>query len=109
MTFYDRLDFCLKLKNMSKSALADALNIRKATMFAWKDGSYPRGDDLIRIANYLGTTAEYLITGVDTIHNDSISAEEKELVSLYRQVSTDEQAIIIKSLKAFILASNFKK
>jgi transcriptional regulator with XRE-family HTH domain len=44
--------------------IADTLEINESTVSMWrKNRTIPRGDDLVKIAKLLETSAEYLVTG----------------------------------------------
>ena len=53
----------------------------------WKKGQLPKGDALAAIADYLGTSIDYIIYGE---YRDDLTDDEKKLVGLYRQ--TPERA-----------------
>ena len=65
--FTDRLETLLKTHNLTQAALADILNVRKATISDWKRNSvYPSADIAVKIAQTLNTSVEYLITGQES-------------------------------------------
>jgi SOS-response transcriptional repressor LexA len=64
MDFSERLEMLIKAKNTSQKAIAEYLGIRRPTISDWKGlGTIPGADTAARLAKYLGTTVEYLITG----------------------------------------------
>jgi SOS-response transcriptional repressor LexA len=59
-----RLDDILKNKNEKRKAVCDYAGISTQTITDWtKRGSIPAADTLYKIADYLGYTVEYLLTG----------------------------------------------
>ena len=58
------LDYLLKIKNLKRKAVCDYAGISVQTITDWsKRGSMPAADTLYKIAQYLETTVEYLLTG----------------------------------------------
>ena len=53
----------------------------------WKKGQLPKGDILMKIADYLNTSIDYIIFGE---YRDNLTDEEKYLLELYK--STPERA-----------------
>ena len=47
----------------------------------WKKGIPPKGDVLVKIAEYLNTSIDYIIFGE---YRDNLTAEEKHLLELYK-------------------------
>jgi transcriptional regulator with XRE-family HTH domain len=66
MAFTEHLELLLKKHNTTQKALAAHLGIRYASISDWKKGvTFPRADVALQIAQYLGTTVEFLLTGVE--------------------------------------------
>ncbi len=62
--FLNRLSVLLAERNWTKKRLAIEAEINANTLQGyWSQKRFPKGDDLIKIADVLGTTAEYLVTG----------------------------------------------
>ena len=67
MTFSERLDSLMQEQNVQKNTLAQLVNISTQTFYDWKKkGTVPSADVAVKIASFLGTTVEYLITGKET-------------------------------------------
>ena len=64
MTFSERLDALIKERKTTQKALAEYAGVRYSSISDWKkDGSFPRADIAVKMAEYLNTSVEYLITG----------------------------------------------
>ena len=65
MTFRDRLREELEAQHISKKELASRLGISYSTMLSYIDarGIMPSADMAVRIAEILGVSVEYLVTG----------------------------------------------
>ena len=94
MAFPERLEALLKVNKITQKELAEQLNIRRPSISDWKkDGTYPRLDIAIKIAQILGTTTEYLVTGKPP---KDITEEEYDLVNNFRQLDHSGRKEIIK-------------
>lgn len=63
--FYERIEELLKQKNSSQKDLSVYLELSTPQIFAnWKQrGSIPPADTAVKIADFLDTSVEFLITG----------------------------------------------
>ena len=97
--FIERLEKRLKFRNVSKSELAEKIGIRRPTISEWKkNGSIPAADICLKIAEYLGTTVEYLVTGKEKEPGSAaLTAEEEEVLNVWEDLN-DFQKNTIKTL-----------
>ena len=64
MNFSERLEFLLEKKGVSKVEVALIAGISTQTFYDWKKkNTVPSADTAVKIAQYLETSVEYLITG----------------------------------------------
>lgn len=82
MNFWERVENLLEQKGINKKTLAseagiDASNISKGL----RNGGSPAADTAVKIAKFLNTTVEYLVTGTDSRLSQS---QEKQLDTLLR-------------------------
>lgn len=60
----ERINQSLKEKGKSRRALCEAIGISTSTYYTWeKRSNPPDAENLAKIADYLCTTADYLLTG----------------------------------------------
>ncbi len=98
--FIDRLEKVLKDKGISKTELAEKNGIRRPTISDWKkNGAVPSGDVCLKIAKYLGVSAEWLISGEET--KDCIPAEEKKRLAMLRELTPEQRHTIDVLLNDF--------
>ena len=94
MYFMDRVESLLKDKKLTQKELAEDLNLRRPTLSDWKkNGAVPAGDICIRIAEYLGVSVEWLVTGKE----NGLTAEERTLLRQW-SILTSEQKDTVKTL-----------
>jgi transcriptional regulator with XRE-family HTH domain len=59
--FFEKVGYLCDRKSISASKMAEDLKFGNSTVTHWKNGRIPNGVRLIAIANYLGTTTDYLL------------------------------------------------
>lgn len=87
---YDTFEKLLKSKGLTASKVSQNTGIATSTFTDWKKGRYtPKADKMQKIADFLGVSVDYLITGKDT---------EKESDSGKKYYFSDETAEIAQEL-----------
>lgn len=83
--FVERIEILLEEKKLKRIALANTIGIPNQSITDWKKrGTIPAGDIVLKIAQYLDVSFEWLITGEDRAA-PKVSQDEKELIDTYRQ------------------------
>lgn len=106
MTFYERLRAICKEKGTTVTNMLTKLGIATGSTGNWKRGSLPNGDILIKIADYLNTSVDYILFGE---YRSDISKDERKLVELYRitperakyKVICDMERIVQEEIQKF--------
>lgn len=63
--FWERVNTLIKSKKTKQQDLAEACGLSYQTFRGWiTRGTYPDALQTVKIANYLGTSVEYLVTGM---------------------------------------------
>lgn len=93
MGFYTNLDKICKQRDTSVSAVLLKCELNKSLGTAWKKGVSPSGDNIVKIAQYLNLSTDYLLMDKATV--DSLSPIEQELINSFRKLSSNEQQRII--------------
>lgn len=83
MGIYDRIKIKADEKNISIKALERESGLGNGVIKRWNNTS-PQCNKLEKVANYLQTSIEWLITGKE---NNNLSNEEKDLIKNYRELS----------------------
>lgn len=98
-TLSGRMAYLLKQKGLTQKELANRAGVTEAAMSHYLKGDrHPRISVLARIADALGTTTDYLISGEDNGKVDEVSFATR-LIARNRNTMTKEQKMeIIKIL-----------
>ena len=98
MTFFERFELLLKTKDISRSKLAEDLQIRTALISEWKkNGNLPNAEIAIKLAEYFDISLDYLLTG--KLRNE-LSDEDAVLLVRYHNLSSENKAAFNQLLKA---------
>lgn len=89
MSFIERTLSLVKKKGITKNKLLTDLELGKNSFVDWgENGNLPNGATIIKIANYFGVTADYLLTGKEYTGTDSfLQPDESKLLTDYRTLS----------------------
>lgn len=88
--FQENLIYYMSVNKISQQDIVSALGVSKSTVSDWCHGkNYPRIDVMQRLADYLGVVMNKLTAAND--HSDEITPEEKALIELYRNASSQSK------------------
>jgi len=134
MTFWERILELLEENNLRQADLARGVQIREATITAWKqNGNLPAGDIAVKLADFFNVSTDYILLRTDSrinliepIENNNrkikpVEPKEKKINPIIEQklsITDSELNLILKirelddSQKDFIqtaIESNYKK
>ncbi len=105
-------DFGNRLKNIRKNAgmtqvqVAEICGISQSNVNTWENGrSLPLPEGLIALANCFGCSIDYLLgreseESIIVINdNKTYTAEEKNLINMYRQLNSKKKDAVIDFIK----------
>jgi transcriptional regulator with XRE-family HTH domain len=95
MTIYDRIAGLCNAQNISVNALSTILNISNGNHATWKKGNI-KVEHLLKICNYLQTSADYLLgLHIKQVTSAELSENENILLSFFRECSENSQKILL--------------
>lgn len=105
MRIADRIFDLAATKFPDQRAFAEALELPPSVISAWRNYKSASFNKRIPdIAQVLGTTPEYLLTGekkeTATLSSDSFSVAEVTLVKLFRRLTPEQQDMVIRMVQA---------
>ena len=100
----DRIDSLLAQRNETRNNLRQ-IGILQPTISQWyTKNRMPRADDLLKIADYLGVSMEYLLTG----EVKKLSPEEVNIVYKIRMLTNEQRDLLVNQLD-YMVSTNIKK
>ena len=105
--FADRVDFCLNKRNQTRKAITADLGISSSTMSSWAAGrgSIPNANVAAQIAEYLGVSLDWLITGKEyECHETARNLPPPEILELAEDIyrlPVEFQKIIIGNVEDY--------
>ena len=101
-TIADRIKEICAQKGTSMYKLEKQLNLGNGTIGKWgKNGRQPTYDKAVAVANALGVSADYLLTGEQKEKPapdwDGLSGKDKRLIEWFRSLPLEKQKAILIS------------
>lgn len=98
-TLGERIKELSTKRNLSQKELASRANVTEAAISHYIKGDrFPRGAVLVRIADALGTTSDYLAQGIPVESKDEILYAKRLIARNVKQMSTEEKKEILEIL-----------
>lgn len=105
MEIIERIYQLLDEKDKRAYELCAKLNVRTSTMSTWKARVCdPPARYMETIANFLGVSLDYLLTGHEAPMRKNTTSEEDELLELFRALPEPKKYEFIGELKGFLKA-----
>ena len=103
MLLTDRIKSLAEPLNMTFASIERDVGIGRGTIRKW-DTNCPAADRLLKVANLLNTTTDFLLTGDD--HKKLLSFDDKEWLSLIHQLPPEAQSEFRGELKGYLKRLN---
>lgn len=92
--FYERLKAACKNANTTVTATLKAIGIGTANGTYWKNGSVPSSDIIVKLAEFLNVSTDYLLLG--TKPSDKVSEEQKTILTVFESLSSVDKVRVIE-------------
>lgn len=112
--FVDRIDNLLSERGLNRAKLLRETELAESTIRSWRRGVLPNVEYVYRVAQFLDTSIEFLLTGegIEKANNKPIiivkepekpflKENEEELLNLFKSLSPSDQKLIIALEKRF--------
>lgn len=97
--FYDNLKQVCKEKGTSVTSTLKEIGIGTANGTYWKNGSYPNGDILIKLSEFLNISIDYLLGRTDNPNSHTYT--EAELEEIKKALNPDLSDLELECLEKF--------
>ena len=86
--FVKRIDERLDAERKRRAELLRDLELPRNAITNWEDrGNIPAGDICLKIAEYLGVSVEWLLTGKES----GLTSEERKILNIWNSLSDDQK------------------
>ena len=86
LEFIDRVEKLIEKKGVTKKDFAAKIGITQQAIYDWKKRqTIPSADIAVKIANYLNTSVEYLVTGSEPGIKTKIPKDLQEIINKYAE------------------------
>lgn len=104
-TFWDRIQFLLDKKGMTAVALSQSVGLSQGATTNYKNGGFPKADIAVKIAQLLGVSVEYLVTGTDSKVQEinTIPADLEAIVDKIESLDGKKRKFLIDSINHQLL------
>lgn len=102
--FVKRIDALLQKKGLKRKDISDNCNISTQTISHWSiRGTMPAADYVFLIADYLGVSARWLVTGEEEKTQDSatLSNEERRLLSDIADLTEEQRESVYMMIEGY--------
>ena len=105
MSFRENLREAIDYSGLEQKELAHKakISLRNIENYLRESASIPSADKAVQIAQALGVTVEYLVTGKDLTKKITVSGESetdseiRQLIKILKNISVEKQRIVIKN------------
>lgn len=77
----------------------DVLHLSSSKVTAWKNGSIPKNEILIKIADYFDVTVGYLFDGIEPQNPQKISPDEQRCLNAFNMLTHDDKIEFISRME----------
>ena len=92
---YSIFEELCEIKGVTPYRVAQETGVTTATLTSWKKGKYkPKQDKLQKIADYLGVSVDYLMTGSEPTIEETLGTEYAHLVGKIRNDTELSKALL---------------
>lgn len=97
--FYDNLKAACASKGISVTSLLKEFKISTSNGTAWKNGTSPSADIVVRFSEFLGVTTDYLLKGITTNENSKINELEIECLNKFSRLNDTDKGRILERME----------
>jgi len=94
--------------NKKPNPVAAELKISSGTVTLWKNGSIPRSEYLIKLADYFGVSIDYLLGRSERSEPAApeLAPEYQEIVELYQDLTPEQQSLIKATMQSWLAVND---
>lgn len=97
--FYDNLKAACASKGVSVTSMLKEFKISTSNGTAWKNGTSPSADIVVRFSEFLGVTTDFLLKGITPNENIIISDLEMECLNRFSRLNDIDKGRILDRME----------
>ena len=94
MSIGERILAIAKSKKISQTDIAKKIGVAQSSVSQWKTGSVPSSDKIVPIAEILGVSIEYLLTGKEDVPKIVKPNNSREIARLEGRIEEQKERIM---------------
>lgn len=99
MNFFNILEMLCTQKNIKVTTALKNLGYSTSKGTAWRNGSIPTGDILLKLSEYFNVSVDYLLTGKEKNSSFNLTDEELELLNKFRHLLDIDKGRILDRME----------
>ena len=94
--------------NKKPNPVAAELKISSGTVTLWKNGSIPRSEYLIKLADYFGVSIDYLLGRSERSEPAApeLAPESREILDMYADLTPEQQSLIKATMQSWLAVND---
>lgn len=104
--FYAQFMELCNINGVKPTPLIKSLGLSPGNLKRWENGSTVNSDILLKLSEHFGVSVDYLLTGKEKSSPTDLTADEQELLTYYKQLSSISKGKVIERAK--MLSEEFK-
>ena len=101
---------CRELNHMSQKYVALSVGVSAPMVSQWESGiKQPSKESIVKLARLFGVTTDYLLDHEPEIHGQEYSAEEHQLILIYRQLNTTGRNLLLASAESYLSEATLRQ
>jgi len=101
-SFSERLIYAIEQSGLTKKEIDEKVHLNKNTLTQYKKGRIPDTDKLLGLSQLLNVSMNWLLTGEEVSVQPSYSISDREVLSLYNQLSPSNRQRILERMETLI-------
>lgn len=106
---YSIFEQLIKEKGVTPYRVYKETGVSQSTLSDWKNGKgTPKADSLMKLAEYLGVSIEYLLTGSEQkekltiVSDDELTPSQRAAMQLFQTVPDEDQAAVLGMIRGYL-------
>lgn len=106
----NKIRYCREMNKMSQKYVALSVDVSAPMVSQWESGiKQPSKENIIKLANLFGVTTDYLLGHQPAETIPAYTPEERQLLSVFRQLNTTGKNLLLASADSFLAQPSLRQ